>query len=358
MTLALLTNNMRFEGWTAIEVNRSMANLCGSFNLTVTDKWQGVARLIRAGDTCKIMIDDDQIINGYVDSVYPRVDGRSHQIMVIGRDKGGDLIDCSIADKKGQWRGLKLEALISELCKPFGIKVTANVDTGSTVNAADLFKSNQGVTVFEAIKRICSLNGCLAYSDNEGNLLITRAGTEKATTAIVQGVNMLAGDAAYDNSNRYSHYIVKGQQSGGDQFITPTGKPSPITEPHATVIDENMARYRPLVILADGQADTAKCQQRAKWEASTREGKSRYFNVTVSGWRQDDGQLWSVNQLARLTSEYLEVDEDLLIEAVDYVLDEMGEKTRLTLVPKQAYDVLPDLKVKKKKDSSNEFIKG
>jgi len=266
MTIALLVNNMRFEGWKSIEVTRSMADLCGSFNLSVTDKWRGTTKLIKAGDSCKLYIDSDQIMNGYVNAIYPGITAGSHTITVIGRDKGGDLVDCSVADKSGQWRGLKLEALISELCKPFGIKVRANVDTGSTVNAADLFKSNKGITVFEAIKRVCSLNGCLAYSDNDGNLLITRAGSEKANTAIIEGRNILEANANFDDANRYSHYIVVGQQSGGDHFITVSSQPSPITQPKAIVIDENVTRYRPLVIIADGQADTAKCQQRAKWK--------------------------------------------------------------------------------------------
>jgi len=93
-------------------------------------------------------------------------------------------------------------------------------------------------------------------------------------------------------------------------------------------------------------------------EASTREGKSRNFNVTVAGWRQNNGELWRVNQLVKITSESLTVNEELLIESVTYLLDSGGTQTRLMLVPKNAYDVLPELNVPKNESSDNQFIKG
>jgi prophage tail gpP-like protein len=214
------------------------------------------------------------------------------------------------------------------------------------------------MTGFEAIQKLCSLRSCLAISDGKGGILITRAGTEKLSDSLTEGQIIKSGQAKYDVTERFSQYIVKGQKQGTDNLSTDA-----ITKAKAVVEDENVTRYRPLIIVADGETSTKDCQLRARWEATVRRGKSRTFTIAVNGWKAPSGQLWPLNKLIAVKSPLLGVDDTLLIVGTGFKLDNGGEITDLTLMPADAYAVIPDDKIKKKKGKGkgaegNPYISG
>ena len=98
-----------------------------------------------------------------------------------GRDKAGDLIDCSAINAPGQWNNQKLEKIASAIAAPFGISVSAEVNTGE---AFKKFSIEQGETAYEAIHRLCKLRAVLCISDRQGGLLLTAAGNSRAATAL------------------------------------------------------------------------------------------------------------------------------------------------------------------------------
>ncbi len=183
-----------------------------------------------------------------------------------GRDKAGDLYDCSTIEGTGEYKNLKVEAIVTRICAPFGINVSTNVDTGEVIPT---FNIEQGMSAFEAIQKVCSMRACLAISDGRGGIQITRSGTSRAGGQLIEGNNILAATASYDVSERFSEYICKGQKQGDDNLSTDA-----YTMNVANIEDANMKRYRPLVIVADGEATKKDCETRAKWEANVRRGRS------------------------------------------------------------------------------------
>lgn len=331
MTAKLEIEGVEHGGWLGIEVNKSIENLAGAFALALTDRWGGSSQpmSIVPGAKCKVTIDGETVIDGYVDTVELSIEAETHTIRVSGRDKAGDLIDCAAASGTGEWKNLKLEDLITQLVQPFGLMVKAEVDTGEKIPK---FNVEQGMSVFEAIQKLCNLRGCLALSDREGQIIITRAGETKAATDIVFGVNLLEGSATYDYTERFSDYIVKGQRRGDDNVDAKTAATA-----KGKVTDSNVKRYRPMLVIADGQADKAKADVRARWEAAVRRGKSRSYEVTVHGWKDSGGNLWEINQIVTLKVRPLGINGELLIASVSFLLDDSGEKTRLKLVPPETY---------------------
>lgn len=355
-TVSLKIAGTAHDGWKSISINRSLETISGAFQLSLTDKWTnslGVtpARIV-PGASCEVQIDGETVITGYIDKTEPSYDGFTHTITVSGRDKAGDLVDCSVITGTGEWKNLKLEAIANIICDPFGIPVATEVDTGEKIPT---FNIEQGMTAFEAIQKLCSLRACLAISDGQGGITITRAGSASVSAVLLEGTNILAASATYDVTERYSQYICKGQKQGDDNSST-----TAITRPKSTITDANIERYRPLVIVADGQADTKKCQVRAKWEAAVRSGKSRTFAVTVAGWKMPSGELWPINKLVSLQSNWLGVSDTLLIAGMNFRLDEAGELTELALIPAEAYAVIPDDTIKKKTKGAegNPYLNG
>lgn len=329
--ITLLINNSSYSGWKTASVDLSIENLSGSFNLSLTDKWANQQQpvVIKPTDSCELYIDGQIIITGYVDIVNISLDSNNHTIQIVGRDKTADLIDCSIINGTGQYKNLKLEQIVTRVCEPFGIDVTADVETGDPF---ETFNIEQGSTALECIQKLCNARQVLAMSDGSGGVLITRAGTKEASSGLIEGSNIKAGTATYDYSLRYNKYIVKGQQQGTDELDVES-----ISGNSATVLDSGVIRYRPLVVVADGQASRQDCIQRAGWELNTRIGRSRRLSITVVGWQQENGDLWRVNQLAFVRSKVLGVYDQLLIAGINFSMNESGQLATLTMTSPDAY---------------------
>lgn len=338
--VVLKVSGKDYSGWTSIEVTKGIENLSGAFNLILTNRWPGTKKAmdLRPGLECQVSISGETLINGYIDVLNINYSSDTHEIRVAGRDKAADLIDCSIAKGTGEWKNLTFDKIITELVSPFGITVKSEVSPGPAIKK---FNIEQGMTVYEAIQKLCVQRGCLAISDNDGNILLTQAGTETGGTNLVEGDNILEASANYDFTQRFSEYIVKGQKAGSDNEDAVTA-----TTPKANISDSNIGRYRPTVIIADGQNDKAKAEDRAKWEAAVRRGKSRVFEITVQGWSASkNGGIWKTNQKVTLKAPALGVSQGLVIANTIFRLDESGQKTVITLSPEEAFTPLTSTKV-------------
>jgi prophage tail gpP-like protein len=298
---------------------------------------------------CELTIADDKIIAGYVDSVSPALAKDSTSIAVAGRDKTADLIDCSVEYSKGEIAGATLTRLAQLLCAPFGVSVVAPSSTGAVI---DIFKIQQGETVFEALDRAAKKRGYLLTTDGLGSLVITRPGTQRATTRLEQGINILSGSAVFDFKNRFSKYTVKGQDFGWNKEVDPAFAYKTI----ATATDPSVKRHRPLVIQSEQLTNLNDAKQRVNWEASVRAARASKFNIVVQGWRQGDGSLWRPNQLVLCRADRIGLNGEMLITDVSYTLgSDTGSTTTLALERKDAY--APEPEVPEKSDPLVQAIK-
>ncbi|HGF8911390.1 TPA: phage baseplate assembly protein [Yersinia enterocolitica] len=161
--LTLSVNGQIFGGWTDMVINRSLDSIAGEFDLTVTAQWSDAApRTIKPGMPCSVDIGPDRVLTGYIDDFIPSYDATSVSLRVLGRDKTGDLVDSSVVDKSGQWRGQKLEQIAATICKPYGVQVITETDTGDTFSNITL---EQGETGFELLDRMAKQRGVLMTSD-------------------------------------------------------------------------------------------------------------------------------------------------------------------------------------------------
>lgn len=341
-TLKLLVNGKAYEGWTQITVRRSLKAIAGGFSLKLVDKWseEKAPWQLAPGDECKIQIGSDTVLTGYVDDVDPEMDANAVGLSVSGRDKTGDLVDCSIDFNPGTWSNISLLGIAKKVASPFGIgvKVAAGVSVGPLFIS---WKVQQGESCFETLERAARLRGVLLVNDGKGNIVITQGGTARAATELVQGENILSASAKYSQKERFSKYTVKGQGAGLEDVAPETD-----FQPAGIATDSGVKRYRPLLIIAEGAVTAAVARQRAKWESSVRIGKSSQVRVTIPGWRQSSGKLWTINEVTRVKAPRLGINLDLLITEVAF---EKGDKTttELTLEPTAAYTPDPTLITRK-----------
>lgn len=330
----LKVNGSIYGGWKSMRLERGMEQCAGVFELGITELWADLieSREISPGDECTVLLKETTVITGFVDEMTFAYTDTTHDLSVRGRDKTGDLVDCSAIKPAGQWTGRKLEQIAADLCKPFGIKVITETDTGKPFPR---FALQQGESVFEAVERMARIRAVLVTSDGKGNLVFTRASTKRVATVLELGANIKEANATLSFKDRFSKYILKGQAAGGDFF---SGKAASQIKAEAT--DPRVTRYRPLIVVSEGQDIAASLKDRVKWEASVRAARSNDISITVQGWTHADG-LWEPNTLVYVRDSWTRLDAELLIKKVSYRLDSGGTFTELTLTSADAYKLLP-----------------
>ncbi len=348
----LSVNGKIYRGWKSVRVERSIENVCGSFEIGTSERllandWvsgfdEGL--LVDVGNECTLAVDGTPLVTGYVDDIAREIDASAHAVSISGRDKTGDLVDCSAVYKTGIFYNFDLAYIAQALLKPFKIGLFINTDLGAQFRKVRI---EPGESVFELLDRLARHRGVLLTTDGRGNLVITRAGvglnTEDAnlkltriSEVLVLGNNILSMRIERSQRDRYSEYTVKGQIPLNDN-ITPVYN----DRLKAVAKNETIARYRPLIIVAEQPDYIARFNLRAKWERNVREGRSTRITVTVQGWQHADG-FWTPNRIVHLIAKPLGIEGgDLLIVSVTYTLDENGTRTEMSLTWPWAFDPLP-----------------
>lgn len=368
--LTLRVGGQIYGGWKQVLIQTGIGQLAGAYELGITERWpaQTTDWEIPPGEYCEVEIGEDVVISGYVDKTAVTYDANSHEIKISGRDRAGDLVDCSAPSKS--YKGLTLEQIAKTLCEPYGISVYDETRYGRKLTEKEKAdgkktsppskpriakavpkQANQtSESVFRTLDKIARSEGVLLVSDGEGGLLITRAGMGGDCEVTLElGKNIKS--ASYENSfaDLYSEITVKGQSSavGASRYDLSNAAPKGTVKRAKSAKSGNsqIDRYRPLILIAETQANAARCQQRAAWEASNREAKSRKITIAVQGWREKpDGDLWRINKMVKIKCPWMRLDESWLISGVTYKIDDGGGTvTDLTLVDKRSFDLLPEI---------------
>ncbi|OEE50483.1 phage baseplate assembly protein [Vibrio anguillarum] len=331
-----------YGGWTKISVTRSLEAMSGSFTLELTWKWLGSeARYkafmdpIKQGQPCVIEIGGERVITGYVDDWMPSYDAETVTISVSGRDKTADLVDCSIDYPSGQFNNQTLTQIASAVCKPFGIKVIVNADVGEAFQRIQI---EQGETPHELLARLAKQRGVLLTSDTFGNLVITRASKQRAGVSLILGENVKAARGRFSYRQRYSKFTIKASGAAFGQWDS-----SPISAVggiKADVKDEEIGRYRPLIIINEEITTAEGAAKRGQWERQRSIGKSNTAEYTVTGWRiPQTGKLWNFNTIVPVQDEILGLDEEMLISSISFSEDEAGRLAVVGVVRPDALDI-------------------
>jgi prophage tail gpP-like protein len=338
----LKVNGQVYTGWKSARVMRGIESISGSFDLTVSDRGavKGEPWPIMEEDLCDLYLGDDElVISGYVDKVGHAYSATEHTITLRGRDKTAALVDSSAYLGKWEFHGVSLLTLAKRLIADFALTVT--IQPGLTLKTIEKLTIEPGDSAFEVLDKACKQVGVLPVSDGNGNLLLTRAGSRRADTELVQGENILSASSDFDGTNVFRRYVVLGQRPGTDEDYG-LGASSV----KGTAEDAGVRRSeRVKVIRADSSVTSSQAKDRAQWEAKVRAGRAATASITVQGWQQASGALWPVNALVRVRSPLVRLDGDMLITQATYeVSPDGGTVTHLNLKRPDAFKPEPIVK--------------
>jgi len=387
--VALEIDGLILNWWTEVSIERDLAEISGSFELTMRDPARSLQSWpyatpdhpflppINWGARATISIDGEPVLIGWVEDVNPTV-GDSPSLSIAGRDVTGDLVDCSAAPTgPTEFFGLDLLEIAQRICEPFNIPVTADVDVGEPF---DKFALDCGETAMSAIEKGARQRALLIVSDGIGGLVLTRSGQTRAPGDLFLPGNLISSSGKFSSRERFSDYYVKGQSGGGkgkkgskaglDGTAQPLGEGSASDAPRpdasasknqVTILghakDEEITRYRPIVAQTRTEASMVDAQTQAEWMARVAEGKGTQFEGEVRDWRINGG-LWRPNELVMVDDAYQDLNRDLLISGICYSYNDQGERTRLRLVGPEAYDLIPMANRKKNRKRKGKKGKG
>lgn len=323
----------RFGGWTELSVTRSMRAGAGSFAFGVSERnpVDPTEIPIRKGDRAEVLLGNTPIVSGWIDQRQARGDASGHEIRFAGRDATADLVDCSHAVEPSEWRGRALPAIARAIAEPFGIPVSADVDTGG---AFRVFKTEPGEEAFAAIKRAAAHRAVVPIADGAGGLLLTRASTERLPFELRRGVNIQSASATHSDRERHSLVRVIGQQrESTEAFEVPVEDAAEVV---GEASDPGIGRYRPLVVVAEEPGTRDQFADRAAWEVAERRGRGLSATIGVPGWEHPAGP-WRPNVRVRVVDSLLAIRGDMLVTDVTYSLDDAGRRTELVLAPPEAW---------------------
>ena len=336
--VTLKVGGQLFEGWTTVNVAKGIRNPAGGFSLSYAERADadGAPLAIRTGEACEVLIGGETVITGWIDAASPEFDARSRKLKVEGRDRSADLVDCAALNSPGSWSNRTLIQIATDLVAPFGLTVASRADMGEAFRR---FSLQQGETVWDALERLARFRGFLVVPTTAGQIEFITPGARRAGFTLRQ-TDMLSASAEHDVRDRFSLYVVKGQSSGDDET---NGRAA--AGPKAEVNDPAIKRYRPTLIVAEEQATLASLRARAGWEASVRTAAGRRMQITVQGWRDPSGALWTADLVVPIEAPWLGVMGDMLVADVEFDLSDNGSTTRLTLSPPDVYRPEPSSEV-------------
>lgn len=334
--VSLAVNGLLYKGWLSVRVTRTIESLAGSFALDVSDRWGNAGEIwpIAEGDECRVDIDGTTVIHGYVDRRSISANDKTRTLAYIGRDKAASMVDCSAMLSRWTFRSVSVLDFVSTIASPFGVRV--RMQDGLSLPKIAKVSVAPGDTAYEAIRKAVADYGVLLISDGSGGMVITRSGFARASTALVEGVNILSASVEYDGADRYHRYVVATQTAGTDEAS------GDATRIQAEATDESVRADRVLLIRPDKGMTVEEARRRADWEARIRAARSETATIVVQGWTQPSGALWPINALIAVRAKTMVgIDGDMLISQAEHTIGDGGQITQLRLVRPDAFSPEP-----------------
>lgn len=339
----LIVNGTEYAGWKGVSVTRSMETIAGQFQLDVSDRWAAAAESwpIREEDACRVEIDGEPVIDGFVDVRSPAGAATQSALTYSGKDRAAALVECSGivsgADVKGNkwtYNNISVLEFCQAIAKPFGIKVS--LQPGLILTKLPRLVAHPGDDAFEMMSKAANDDGVLLVSDGRGGVVVTRRGTTRAT-ALVQGVNVMGWGGSFDMTDRFYRYLIASQVPGTEEE---SGEQANVI---AEAFDLGVRRKdRVKLIRPEKNYGRADAKRRADWEARTRAAKGEKFQLVVQGWRQTFGtELWPINALVAVEIPRIGLSGDMLISQTQFTVNDGGRITLISVVRPDAFEPEP-----------------
>lgn len=338
-------NDSLFTGWSRISIVKSVDKISGTFSL-ITDKFiLPNNKIMKTESKVEVYINNNKIINGYINNIKGSLDSNNSRVTIKGDDKTVDLIDCSTINEPLEFINQSVYRIIKELLKAYPIDV--NVDSHNNVSNDFLrrvsnpiypkISFNSGDSVFDCISKVCKMKAVYPISDGNSDILLTDFQSNVVNDSLIIGENISSIEFENDITDRFSYYIVKGQNSGyGKKWDENNIQLVGLSE------DKNIRRYRPIIINSGDDIDQENADNIAKFENVSHKAGSYNLSAKTSKFNMSNNKLWYIGHITKLKVPRFNIDRNLLITDIKYSQSQDGSELKMSLKDPEIYKIRPD----------------
>jgi prophage tail gpP-like protein len=353
-------SNKVYTGFVDIEVIRDIETLASTFRFSASTL-EGGSFPISRGESCNIIVDGETVLTGYVDKISVRYMKNTHTIEVSGRDRTSDIIDSTIDGTVELSTPISLENIISKTLGSIGytgFKIINNAGSIDDFQKTQMVSGTIGETAFDFLDSYCANRQVLLTTDGLGNIVLTR-GAGIASPANLQNLlngtenNIFESSVDYDDEKRFNKYIIKAQ--GNTAAIASTGStvaPKDLVSIKGESTDSDVRTSRLCVLNATKVSNISDAVNRAQWERDIRRARAIQYNPSVNGHSITGTKtVWKPLLLVNVNDVFCNVKDTLIVRKVTYrsELGDVGNVTKLDLVPRDTFKLLSDQAKKKEK---------
>lgn len=259
------------------------------------------------------------VLTGYVRDVEPSYDaeGADRRLAITFVSRTVDATETSVDHETGEVLKKTLPDIARDL-DTLGIGIE---DDGTITDVEPRHKLDTGESLFQTIERRARGRGVLIHDTPEGRLRLATKPAGQHAGSLKRGLNIKSGSAKLTGKDRYSDVAVRGQ--------TTVGSDAPQLRGQAKATDPAVRRRRPLIVQHEGEVTTDRMTKRAEWHAKRGAGEATTASITVIGWRDAGGTIWTANWLVMVEDDWLGLNGMMVIKSVQ--LEQDGSGTRATL---------------------------
>lgn len=243
------------------------------------------------------------VLTGYVRDLRAYQGERewSAEISLVSRSV--DAVEASIKHPTGLAKNKDIKGIAKEF-DSCGVGVEA-------VGSYDKIERHQiepGESLFSTLEPLARSAGAIIHDTPQGKLRIVQKPDAAHTGGLAAGVNIITATAEFSGEGRFDPVLVRGQQSRGSG--------AQALRPEAEASDPAVGRYRPKIIVLDNEATVANLKKRTEWHMRGAAGLAISATITVSGWRDAGGSIWTPNRLVYVRHPRIFLDQMMAIKSV------------------------------------------
>lgn len=300
-----------------ISVTRSVNNFCGYFEASSSLNVENLLPL-KLGDAITVLADEKLIFNGYIEQLQVQYDSESHEISIAGRDRVCDALDSTVTGDKVFKGPTNLKSVLRAVLDAGGMSAIGIIDEAGGIpdfGDGDTVEAEVGQTIFEFLEPYARKLQVIMTSNEDGDILLMRAGTVHSGLSLVNGENILQASLKKTDDKRFNKYIAK---SALNPISNDDADPvDVVSQSGTTATDSDIRSTRVKEFNTEEDMDNDTSFNRANFEANIRRSNSLNYSCVVQGHSIND-MPFKINTIATVSDGFADIGGDLLIHTIEY----------------------------------------
>lgn len=325
--IVLEVEGIQYAAFTKANVQLRLDALSNTFSFDATAA-NASPLPFKGGQACKVYADGELILTGHIELLSVSYDSGQHTISFQGRDRTSDLLDSSLA-------GLTLKAPITlaTLCrrviKHLGSDLTVVDDANAKPfkQAEDIASPDPGENAFTFLEKYSRKRQVLLSSTPEGNLWLTQSSGVNTGGSVIHRIgnpgnanNVIRSDMTYDTTGRFNLYRSVSQLNTSAGALAGILAAASVADQGTknTATDDEVRKGRQLILVSEASLSGKDTLDRATWEANIRKARGKVYSADVSGFRDQEGNLWKLNTLPQVIDEFADIEARMLVNTISF----------------------------------------